>query len=258
MRAAKYRVCTGTATNIRHAPPARQKVTSAATYNEQSSVWAGNIAYGYGYTTAIQRWKQPCLTLLLHDGVALMWTGLGGDGNDGGGNLIQSGTVAQEYQDGIGRWVAQYYAFIEDYPWNPTVINKFGVNCNDTMYASDYQVYSGGNPVEAHMYINDVTTGQYAHSINTNAFSNGSTAEWIVERASTTYGWGNNNLAKFGSVTFTHCEAVRNGSYYSPINLPHNYSTMVYNNHDLVSVGPLYADGSDSGAHFTMTWLHSS
>lgn len=174
-------------------------------------------------------------TLLLHNGTALEWAGIGGDGNDGNGNgyLIQSGTVVQEYSDFPGHWVLRYYAWIEDYPWNPSVIEKFSVNCTDTMYAVDWQDYSNGQPTAANMYIEDVSSGQYAQSTNTKAFSNGSTAEWILERGVDQ--WPSpQDLADFHYLNFTDCYAFRNGSGASPMNLPYNYSVMWWHVKDLV------------------------
>ena len=128
------------------------------------------------------------------------------------------------------------------------------------MYADDWQDYSGGKPTAAHMYVEDVTSGQYAESTNTSHFSNGSTAEWILERGTQEAGWPSPYwLADFHTVNFTNCYAVRNGLNYSPINLPHNYSNMYWNNtgYDLDTVGPLSPDNGGPGASFQITWHYS-
>lgn len=176
----------------------------------------------------------------------------GGRPADGRGNLIQSGTQQNEYSDFAGHWTATYEAWIEDYPWNPYEVNKFSVNCGDPMYADDWQDYSNGHATAAHMYIEDQKSGQYAESTNTSAFSNGSTAEWIIERNGT-----NGDLSDFNYINFTDCYAYRNSNPYGPLSLPYNYDTIYYNGHSLVSLGSLLADGTDVGDHFQVVFQHS-
>ena len=254
VRAAKNRVCQGQLGKLTHHPLVSPRATTTATVSdEEYTNWAGNIANAYGYTEAVGEWTVPCLSLLLHDDGASAWVGLGGSRIDGGGNLVQAGTSSLEYSDFPGHWYATYAAWIEDYPNDPTDVIAFSVNCGATMYADVWQDYTNGNPVRANMFISDWSSGQYWSAYNTQALANASTAEWIVERGNANSG----NLANFHSVHFTGCYAVRYGTTNSPINLPHNYSTMIWNGDTLARVGPLYGDQNDSWANFTVNWVAS-
>ena len=257
VRAAKTRICQGKPGTRSHQPllPPHPSITATASTvsDEEYTNWAGNIANEYDYTEAVGEWTVPCLTLLLHDDGASAWVGLGGSRNDGGGNLVQAGSSSLEFSNFPGHWYAEYYAWIEDYPNDPTDIIAFSVNCGATMYADVWQDYTKGTPVQANMFISDWTSGQYWGAYNTQAFANDSTAEWIVERGNGNSG----NLADFHTAQFTGCYAVRYGNTLSPINLPHNYTTMIWNGHTLARVGPLYPDHGDSWANFAVNWVAS-
>jgi hypothetical protein len=180
---------------------------------------------------------------LLKPGDSVAWIGLGGDGADGGGPLAQTGTGQDEVKTWYGQWVGSYYAWYEDVPGQP-IQKAFGVNCGDTISA---EVWQSGSPV--HMWLEDFATGNYLSQTN-NQISNGSTAEWIVERPTV-----NNSLpplCDFRGVNFYSDEAWQNGTNYPLNNLPYNVITPMWSNNwsqVLATTGGLGSDGS-----FTVNW----
>lgn len=250
VRAAKHREC-----STRPMPTSSYWSPSpvTATSVEASKNWAGNIGINYGYQEAIGYWNVPCLQLLLKTGYSVAWVGLGGDGNDGGGNLLQAGSSSYEYKDFTGRWVAGYNMWYEDFPTQGGTQGNFGVSCGDSMYADIWQYSDSG--AAANMFVEDLSTGEYLSSTNTH-LTNHSTAEWIVERPGICSSCALPGLADFRWVAFTDCYALWNGSYTSLISLPHNFSRMRSNNGStiLASPGTIYADSGDSGAHFNVNW----
>jgi hypothetical protein len=245
IRAAKTRICTGKSLPVSNHPQKGNRLLTA-TIDEGSNNWAGYIAINGGYQEAFGFWNVPCLTLLLKTGYSNAWIGLGGDGLDGGGNLLQAGSESDEYQDGFGRFVTQYYAWYEDLPSQRTEQFAFSVNCGDQMYSDIYQYSS---PI--HMVIEDTTTGAYADKTNTN-FSNGSTAEWIVERPTVSGAFP--GLADFNYVAFQGCKAAKNSAYVSLIDLPHNYSNMYSNNNTTVLASPGALSVGSNGTNFNVNW----
>jgi Peptidase A4 family len=232
-------------------------LSTVATSEEASQNWAGNVATGWNYGEAVGQWNVPCLSPIGVNGYSNAWVGLGGDGYDGGGNLIQAGTESDESVSS-GKSTLSYYAWVEDYPNDPTEIYAFSVNCGDTMYADIWQDYTNGNPTKANMYIADWSKGIYWNAWNTSTFSNGSTAEWIVERPWLQY-WP--NLANFNWVTFSSCYAVQNNNPVMLQDLPHNYSTIrsvTDANRVMASPGPIGVDGNDYGSHFDTRYLTNS
>jgi hypothetical protein len=239
VRAAKHRFCTGMPTDhFSHWHPG----TILTSGTETNQNWAGYVAINWGYTETIGDWTVPCLTLLLKPGVSSVWVGLGGDGSDGGGPLIQTGTEQTEYQTWWGQWVAKYYAWYEDVPGQPQQY-AFGVNCGDSITAYATSI---GSP--ASMYLVDNTSNNYLYQTN-NQLSNGSTSEWIVERDSVNGSLG--GLADFHSATFSDSEAYQGGVVHYLNNLPYNTAYMYSNDWSklLASPGGLGGNGA-----FTVTW----
>ena len=162
---------------------------------------------------------------------------------------------SREYSDFPGHWTSLYRAWIEDFPDDKVAVIVFGVHCGDAMFADIWQDYSpSGIPIKAHMFIEDNTSGLFSSFFNTTTFSNESTAEWIIERGDPASG----ALARFNFVIFTDCFAKDFGVWSSPVDLSHNYSTMFWNNHSLVHVGPLNPTPPLGGANFRMDWVFSS
>ena len=240
VRDAKVRVCTTTTTNQYHHPGGTTQYAAASSPN-----WSGYESYGYGYSNVVGQWNVPCLTLRLTWGVAGQWVGIGGDGNNGGGNLIQAGTETDEDSNFPGHWYQSSYAWYEDFP-SQGIQSVFGVNCGDTIYSDIWQDSS------AHFYVSDWTSGQYFNKSSSSNLANGSTAEWIVERtgSSTT-----STLSDFRYVNFTQCFSIRYGSATSIANSPYFNINMVGKSGSTdASPGSLGNDSSDIGNNFTDSW----
>lgn len=175
-----------------------------------SQPWGGYVDVNWGYGKAYGQWNHPCIiTPYTPNSSVGIWVGLDGDGNEGGsGNLVQEGTYANiDSSNHISNW-----AFIEDYPNDLHAVNAFPVNCGDHMYAYSWQENLNGSPYKAHMYVQDLSSGHYYNAYNTSAFSNGSTAEWIVEQSTA-------HLANFNYVAWHNCYVVLyNGSTYAADN----------------------------------------
>jgi hypothetical protein len=168
--------------------------------------------------------------------------------------MPQAGTASDEYQDWLGRWVATYFAWYQDFPNEQNGISPFGVNCGDTMQGEAYQ--DGSN---AHMFIEDLTSNQYANHSNSN-LSNGSSAEWIVERPKPHGATSLPGLSDFRWVSFWDCRAAQNGLYYSIVQLPsYNKLPIMWGNDwgtQLATTGDPSQDSGDPGASFTVNWQH--
>lgn len=144
---------------------------------------------------------------------SLTWVGIGGDGPDGGGNLVQAGTE----QDTTSNGSHLYYAWYEDVPHDPVVqrLSNYPITCGDSMYVEVYQVSSSET-----FYIDDYSSNSYASPSESGNTSNGSTAEWIEERPS------GSTLANFHSVTFSGAFTLHNGSLLAVGQTTHNYAVM--------------------------------
>ncbi len=242
VRAAQHHFCTGTPTN--HYSHGYRAATFASG-REDGPNWAGYAAINWGYSEVEAYWNVPCLTLQLKDGDSLAWIGLGGDASDGGGPLAQTGTGQDEYQDIFRRWVANYYAWYEDVPGQP-LQRAFGVNCGDSIYARVSQTVNG-----ALMYLSDNTNHNYLSQVNSQ-ISNGSTAEWIVERP--TVGSQYSALSDFNYVNFTSGYATQWGYYYNLYFLPSN---QIYMWNNIMSQILADAGGLGGNGDFTVNWHHS-
>lgn len=155
----------------------KSSTSNSVFYNDN---WAGYLASGGGYTNVYGQFNVPCYGSSIPSSVASMWVGLDGAGTFGGDNhLPQTGITVDPFHTWNG---SHYYAWIQDVPDDSYAVNAFTVGCGDTMVANVYQDYSGGNPVKVHMYIHDLNSGKYWNAYNTASFTNGSTAEWVVER----------------------------------------------------------------------------
>jgi Peptidase A4 family len=196
------------------------------TSRENSSIWAGNVAINYGYDDVSSDWYVPCVSGSPFSSYSLTWVGIGGDGNDGGGNLVQAGTE-QDIDSNGGR---HFYAWYEDYPHDPVVqrLSNYAIGCSDYMYVEVYQ----GSSSETY-YIDDYTTNDYTSPSESGYTSNGSTAEWIEERPPGT------TLANFAYVTFSGAFTLRYGSVLRVGDTTHNYDVMVVGSKQLAHPGPI-------------------
>ncbi len=176
---AKQRVCTSHSTGITH----QLISTISNTSEENSSNWSGNIAIGYHYEAVDSYFYVPCVASSPTNAYSSHWVGLGGDGNDGGGNLIQDSIEANTNSNGSH----SYYAWYEIYPYESEQW-LYNVNCGDTMYFYADSNYTLGNG--AYMLVEDITSGVYTGTGIPGETSNGSTAEWISERPTLTLRMG--------------------------------------------------------------------
>lgn len=115
------------------------------------------------------------------------------------------------------------------------------------MSASIWQDYNNRIPYKAHMDINDETLNAYWSAYNTEAFANGSTAEWIRERPGIP---PVPLLADFGQVTFSKCYAVWGGNSTALGFLHHNYALMYKGNDELAYPTAISSDGTSFTNHF--------
>ncbi len=235
---ARHRFCVGVPTNV------------AATSQESFNNWAGNIAIGGGYQEVSAHFNVPCVSSSPRSAYSAHWIGLGGDPNDGDGNLVQDGVEADVDSNGN----AKYYAWYQDYPHDKHEQFIYNVHCGDTIYAqadSNF-TYSG----KAYMWLLDVTLN--AFSAQETSLANGSTAEWISERPTVDGISGYPTLADFNYVTFNDAAAYVNGGYQNVGQTNHNYAIMC--NGGLWTCGPfstqLAHPGpiSSSGTSFTNYW----
>lgn len=202
VRHAKHRSCTSKPGVIRNVS------------QESSQNWSGNVAINGGYQEVVAYYDVPCVSSSPRNAFSSHWVGLGGDGNDGGGNLVQTGTESDTLSNG-----APYYAaWYEDYPHDSVENRVFNVSCNDEMYAQADSNFTVRN--RAYMYIEDITTNTYFASSTETSLSNGSTAEWVAERPTVNGSYA--VLANFHSVTFY--DALEYRQHYENVgNSDHNY-----------------------------------
>lgn len=249
----KHRTCALIPTNKMHVP---HLVQAGYLNEEESTNWAGAVALNNGYQQVSAQWILPCATSTATTYQnASVWVGLGGDNNDGGGNLVQAGT--QSRWDYGGQRQYTYTAWIEDYPFNSEQDLPWTPNCGDQMQVTvDNNDYYPG---QVYYFVADVAPGQgqYFGQAYPWPLSNGSTADWIVERDA--------QLVKFTTsgcpsgtycVTFNPCNVVQNGTSYSIGELPTHSVVMVNylgSSHELAFPGPVH-----NNVLFNVYWLAST
>lgn len=236
LRSAKHRVCALT--------PLHKHFSQ-----ENSSNWAGYVGTGGSYNWAYAKWTVPCLASSVKGSDSAAWVGLGGDSNDGGGYLVQAGTDQQFSSDGV----YSYYTWIEDYPFNDAQGIDYSLACGDVMSVYVSSNYDYAN--EPYYSVYDTTSGFYYAEPQAWPISNGSTADWIVERPG-------KYLADFRSVSYTNCEAgrYRNSNPIYLGNLPHNSVVMWSSVVNGVPSGNelAYPGSISSSENFAVYWDHSS
>ena len=201
-----------------------------ATSQESSTNGRAIIGINGGYYDIYAEWYVRRCPVRHMAPTSLTWIGIGGDGNDGGGNLIQAGTE----QDTTSSGSPFYAAWYEDYPHDPVVqrLSNYTIGPGDLMYV---EVNQGGNYNQ--YWIDDYSSNSYASPTEFGYLSNESTAEWIEERPT------GHTFANFGSVTFYDSYANRSTREQPVGQLPHNYAVMCVNG--LWTCGP----GSTQLAH---------
>jgi hypothetical protein len=166
--------------------------------------WAGyvaasNLFFPQPTVTAVSgSWTVPTVKDIGTDAYSSVWVGVGGQFDT---SLIQVGTE-QDYVNGA----QAYSAWYEMLPNNLVPINSIHVSPGDQMQASISLADPNTNTWT--ISISDQTSGE-SFQQNFQYTSQKLSAEWIVERPQV-----NNalvNLANFGSVTFSNCQATISG-----------------------------------------------
>jgi hypothetical protein len=215
-RLARHRDCTShLGASLRHH---QQQMQAGA---EISANWAGYINTGYGYSVSNSEFIVLGLACNSgHHPYVGFWVGLGGTGNDGGGNLVQAGIE----EDIDGSCHSSYSGWYQDCcaldTYAHIVGTSFALNQWAYVYVDTNYSVSGGNFYE----VENLTTGAYSAANNFGYTSNGSTAEAIAERPAV--GGSLTWLANFGTETFYYTHARRNGTTYYLAQQPYNSMTM--------------------------------
>jgi hypothetical protein len=144
-------------------------------------------------------WIVPSVTDIGTDAYSAVWVGIGGEFDQ---TLIQVGTE-QDFFSGQ----PYYSAWYEMLPSNAVTIDSITVSPGDQMAASIKIVNQNSNLWS--ISLTDISTNQN-FTINSFYSSQQLSAEWIVERPEV-----NNvltELANFGNVSFTNCQATFNAN----------------------------------------------
>ncbi len=155
-----------------------------------SNNWSGLEAHTkttHQYSAVTATWDVPVIVLASSDGntdYSSFWVGLDGDGTK---DLVQAGTE-QDAVDFLGAVFANYYAWSELLPNQPTENSVFGVNAGDEMEVEVWIGTGSGAPNPngslGSFRITDVTQSQEARfdtALDGTKY-NGTEAEWIMER----------------------------------------------------------------------------
>jgi hypothetical protein len=166
--------------------------------------WAGyEVATNFlSPSSAVQAvsatWTVPTVTNTSSDAYSSVWVGVGGQFEKA---LIQVGTE----QDFTGV-SAKYYAWYEMLPSNQVIISSIQVSPGDQIEAS--VSLANSNSSLWSISIEDLTSnGKFQNDYTYD--SKQSTGEWIVEEPEVNNALA--NLADFGSVAFTNCQANLSG-----------------------------------------------
>jgi hypothetical protein len=186
-------------------------------------------------------WVVPTLVSSSGSAYSAAWVGIGGQYDQ---TLIQIGTEHDILRGKIN--YSTWYEMLPDYP----VYLNMSIAPGDTMTASISLTNSSTNTWS--LSIMDVTNGQLFQK-DFQYYSSMLTAEWVLERPTLFRGVG--NLANFGEVKFTNCNAVIGGKSGSITDFPSSILIMNgHRNNQLVSV----SDFSTSSLGFTITFESSS
>ncbi len=236
-----------------------------------NDTWAGNIAIDHSYNEVESTWNVPCVsTSSYRPAEVYQWVGLGGDGADYSNQgtdyhtLEQAGTGSGINTDGS----TYYFAWFEDVPYDAYAIpttnysSRYVTYCADSMY-----VYLDSNlsySRKVYYYIEDVTQDWYfPHQEGSGSYSwltDGSSAEWIVERPGTVP----TALADFSltEAYFGSAQTLRSGASLYVGQTTHNYANM-YNydscsradcGTELAYPGPIINGGQDFYVYFVSSY----
>ncbi len=213
--------------------------------------WAGyvagsNLFFPQPTVTAVTgSWTVPAVKDTGSNAYSSVWIGIGGQFDS---SLVQVGTE-QDYVNGA----PAYSAWYEMLPSNEVPINTIHVSPGDQIQASIS--LSDPNANTWSISIKDLTSGE-SFQQNFQYNSGKLSAEWIVEQPSVSGALA--NLANFGSVTFSNCQATISGRTGGITSFSDNrvyLQPQVVNNQSiqLVNVSGVSSDGTG----FTVTYVHS-
>jgi hypothetical protein len=188
-------------------------------------------------------WIVPSVNGSGTDTFSSVWVGIGGQFDH---TLIQVGTE-QDYAGGSAR----YYAWYELLPSNIVVLDEVQVSPGDQIEASISMVGSSNNSWS--ISLQDLTSNTSFHS-NFVYDSQRLTAEWIVERPVVNGALA--QLADFGSVTFTGCQANLSGKTGGITDFSYNYvilDPLVQNSRSIQLVSVSGSTGG--GTEFTVDYV---
>jgi hypothetical protein len=179
------------------------------------------------------------------------WVGLGGLLGSEGGNLWQAGVLA------VSEKTPQYYTFWEYAPHESWQDAHVPVSPGQTVFVEVW-LNDGGDVPQGHVYIENITTGQY---LPTNAGMDISssvsgtfscTAEWPQYTKS-------QSLPDYGTMTFDSCSAAVNStSYFQTMNSFNYYQNgdWCYNSSGTNTARVQVPDALQSGGDFLVKWLY--
>jgi hypothetical protein len=218
-------------------------------FTQYSSLWSGYYSDVSGlnnkYTQVQTDYNHPTITGISgnsYNNVAGYWCGLGGKNSF---KLVQAGTADTGMQK---HWA--WYEYLSSIHYNPAVeITSLTINPGDSIH-----IYVAFSAALNHFnyYIANNTTGYSASSVITidaNEYYDGTTAEWITEKASS-------SLPNFGSITMTNCKAILyTSSNWTNLNSMYGVEKIILTSNGTSTGTALCTPGSIYNYHsFTSTW----
>lgn len=215
-----------------------------------SSNWSGyesnlGTSSSSHYTQVQVDYTQPTISSISgtsNSNVIGYWVGLGGHNT---GSLVQAGTATTGSND---YWA--WYEYLSASNLNPAIrITSLEINPGDSIHV--YISFQRAND-KFNYYIANNTTGKSASGIveiDADEYFDGSTAEWIIERAQS-------NMPNFGSINMTSCQATLNtSSTWTKLNSLSGVNKITLTSNGASSGTVLCSPGSISNNDkFTATW----
>lgn len=224
---------------------------STRAVSSYSSNWSGymsNLGTSSSncYTQVQGDYIQPTIASISgasNANVVGYWVGLGGSNQNR--PLVQAGTATTGKSD---YWA--WYEYLSPKHLNPAIrITSLAIHPGDRIHV--YISFQKAND-KFNYYIANNTTGKSASGIveiDGDEYFDGSTAEWITERASS-------KLSNFGSITMTNCKATLNTSNtWKNLNSLSGINKITLTSNGSSSGTKLCIPGSiTSNNNFTSTW----
>ena len=216
--------------------------------------WAGYVSNLGFYTTnpysqVEMDYSQPDVSIVSGTGICknLYWVGLGGKNSY---KFVQAGTGTT----GTSYHYAWYEYSSPSVLGTLQVISGLTVNHGNAMHV--YIAFDQNNN-QFNYYIANNSTGQSSNgyvSLSASSYYDGSTCEWIVERAPSGYN-AYHNLGYFGSATFTNCKYKysNNSTWYNLSTCSGLYRVILTSN-GTSSGNPICTPGGPSSHTFSCAW----